>query len=581
MARTASHDVFPCLVQNGRELEDPATAASDEALYGINARNGLRHLTYGTPLFRGSLLSPANRRLAWINFRGLMLERDPLMLGALRKELQNILINACQKLRDGEINEIRCQRFIYTLLSNLPFMDPEHGQTVWIPQKIKNARQETEWKLVEYTIRKIDISPRTGWRAALLSEEDRVYAFGLEPNPQAEGAQPVLLLMGTTYPSGQGFQLSLLADITPDRSVGEIHDRTALKEWIDQHENIVVTGHSQGGSLAQLVAGESVKTDSPSPIAEVHCLNPTALHKSTHDRLSENWNACDPVNRPEIHVYTQAGDPVFRFGDNFLEGTRVHFIDSWDRRQASALAAHAHHFMAHPFGTLQEDVVYETSHRNLFANNFKAVSDRILSPLWTLRFAWLGIRKKVSAFYDRYRDEIFALSALAMMMGGLFVLASGVFMPLALATGIGCVSASVLAARILPPLTDIVLTVATYAISAIVTALAFTAVFTVGTLCAAIMTGVQGLFRRTPPARAGGKPLEGVSVEPSTRPLSSMARIGQRIGLSKTFEEAHSVEKPLLRRTSSDPLLSPYPQRRAKSDMNETSASTPVSGMAL
>ncbi len=383
-----TNNSFPCLINFSAELEALPETSSPE-YYHVNARNALRHLTYGTPLFKGSIFKWSNLKLAWLNFKAMMFRSDPLLLKALRLEMQNLLWNAYSiSSHCDDAAQNRLEIFINTLLSNFPFMDPKDGEMISVPQRING-----EWQKVKYQFKKIDLSPKTGWWSWLLEDEDRIYAYGMEPQyPHHENANPHLLLMGTTYFSGQGANLSLLGNLTPGQSVGERHHSDDLDRWIRGHQNILAAGHSQGGTLAMIIAAKY-----PEHIKEAACLNPAALHQATLAQLSPDWQA--RRSKTEIKVYRQPGDPVFIFGDGFLPGTQFFRVNYPESAQASLFAAHAHHYSGYQSATITEDseIKIATNKRKFF-NDMKAVADKIISPLLILNFIYSVLKRKTLRF---------------------------------------------------------------------------------------------------------------------------------------------------------------------------------------
>lgn len=420
-----TNNTLPCLVRKGAMLEDVAQVSlCSPEYYLINARNALRHLTYGTPLFKGSFFRRSNLKLAWLNFKALILKRDKNLLGALRYELKEVFKQAylISKQCDSETQD-RLEIFIDTLLSNFPFMDPEEGEEVEVPQRINN-----EWRLINYQFKKIDLSPKTGWWSKWLEEEDRIYAYGLEP--KEADASPHLLLMGTTYLSGQGSTLSLLGDLTPGKSVGERHDLTELESWVKAHQHIKITGHSQGGTMAMIVAAQY-----PENTQQASCLNPAALHQATMARLSPYWHS-PRQHQPEIKVYTQVNDPVFIFGDGFLSGTRIFRLGHANSIKSSKLAAHAHHYAGHASATVSEWLGYQTevnSKKRKFFNDFKAIADRIVSPFLKLNFIYSICKRKILRFCSKHAVALRGFLFVASLAVCLSLLATGVLAPLGFA----------------------------------------------------------------------------------------------------------------------------------------------------
>jgi len=420
-SKPASKGRLPCLVQHGVTLEDfpPRTlwvsnpAEYNKQYYQVNARNALRHLTYGQPLFKQPYWSKSNLRSAWINFKSLFIKRDQQHLYALRDELKNIFENAYEVLQDCDAEtEERLEIFLNTLISNLPFLDPQDNEAMFIPKKI-----DGRWLLVPYLFKKIDISPHSGWLSRLIEDEDRLYAWGLEP--QVPEADPYLLLMGTSYLSGQGAHFSLLGDLSAGQSVGEPHDLTHLECWIRERHNIIVSGHSQGGSMAMIVAGKF-----PDHVRQAFALNPAALLRSTIDKLKQTWDA----TKTQIYVYIQERDPVFIFGQAFLPGTRFFHVTHPESKIASLFSAHVHHFLGFLEANYEEiyDPHLQYTNSREFWNKVKAAADKIFGPLVIVHFAYQIIKRKLLRFCYQHRNALRTVLFLTLLAASVAMIASGI-----------------------------------------------------------------------------------------------------------------------------------------------------------
>jgi len=383
---------FPCLVKYGAEIEEQPSASDLDQYYHVNARNALRNLTYGTPLFKGHFLRRSNLKLAWLYFKTLFLKSNKRLLGIVREEVKFIFEQAlvisehCDPAAEKQLDI-----FIDTLLSSFPFMDPEDGELVRVPQKINN-----QWCLIDYQFKKIDLSPKTGWWSRLIEEEDRLYAYGLEP--QSDRANPYLLLMGTTYFSGQGSGLSLLGGLTAGQSIGERHDLTDLEPWILQHHDIKISGTSQGGTMGFLVGAKY-----PDHVLLVISLNPAALNKTTLYKLLPHWQASRP-RHPELRGFIQVGDPVFIIGDSFLPGTQLIHVNHSQSAKDSLFSIHAHNYSGHQSAHYKELTVSQLqlySNKRKFLNQFKWVADRMVGPLLSFNIGCFIIKRKVRRFGSR------------------------------------------------------------------------------------------------------------------------------------------------------------------------------------
>lgn len=133
------------------------------------------------------------------------------------------------------------------LMATLAFYPLADGQSITVPQKIGGR-----WVPIEYRIEKIAIP--APWMSGL----EASHAYGLTP-VSARDASPWLLFRGTQTKWGSsGMVYSLLADLTPGRSVGEVmldQGKANLQTWVTKTPGrIVVTGTSLGGAMASQFA---------------------------------------------------------------------------------------------------------------------------------------------------------------------------------------------------------------------------------------------------------------------------------------------------------------------------------------
>lgn len=338
------------LITNGDQLQGDVLNKNNQVIdFDVPARNLLRYIVRGTEI-NGS---KHKEGLAFVQ-HALEEKKHPGLLKALRKELKNILEQIAKRVvKKDDFSEYvspdqqtHYEILVSNLLAAYPFIDPEDNEFITIPQKMKNG----EWKRIEYKLNEIDISPQTGLLSYLIKPEDKIYAYGMVPKEDKK-AESLLSLMGTTYTTGQGENLSVLRNFNPNHSVGEAHDMTKLGEWIKKQTKVKVTGHSQGGTLAMIVAAKY-----PAQVSRADCLNPTALTHATLKRLNPEWNKLSKENKPHIYVYAQQGDPVYPLENGFLSGTRLlrvipgsekcselkPFIPRFIQR---ASEAHLHHFV--------------------------------------------------------------------------------------------------------------------------------------------------------------------------------------------------------------------------------------------
>jgi pimeloyl-ACP methyl ester carboxylesterase len=391
--------IFSCahipegLITHGDQLEKDQLDKDNNVIdFDIPARNLLRHLVRGTEIKE----SDCKHSLAFVQ-HALEKEKHEGLLKSLRVELKNILLRIADRVIPDEKDEkqkptsVDEQKNYEILVSNLlaayPFIDPVEDESIIIPQR----KPSGGWKRVEYKINKIDLSPQTGLLSWLLKDKDRIYAYGMAPKADKE-AESQLSLMGTTYTSGQGAWLSGLRNFNPDQSVGEGHDMTNLDKWMKNQAKVKVTGHSQGGTLAMIVAATH-----HDKVTRADCLNPTALANATLERLNPAWLKLADEKKPAINVYAQQGDPVYPLENGFLKGTRLLRVIPGSEKSSSlkwyipkfiqkATEAHLHHIAGRDSSLIIEmdaDKENFTSGRE-FRANMKGAINRVLYPFMYL-----------------------------------------------------------------------------------------------------------------------------------------------------------------------------------------------------
>lgn len=237
-----------------------------------------------------------------------------LLLQALREKLQMAFTQLFQELSNKTLDAKKKERLKLLnayLLAFYPYSEPESGATLLVPQEVG----ENQWAPIEYRIRRLDLTPQSGFLASLFKEEDRLHAYALETS---EAAQPHLLFMGTPFPINHGSNLGMLHNFSLRASPGEAHDKTRVNEWLAEQKSLTVIGHSQGAINAMIIAAEQ-----PHRVTKALCFCPAKLYNWTLNRLSPQWQQA-ALSRPDIYVYTPEGDLLFAFGTGFLPGTKIH-----------------------------------------------------------------------------------------------------------------------------------------------------------------------------------------------------------------------------------------------------------------
>jgi hypothetical protein len=276
------------------------------------------------------------------------------------------------------------------MLAVYPFIEPEQTNEIVIPQKI-----DGKWLAVTYNFKKIDMSPQSGLLASLLEDEDRMYAYALEPvagqNPQANAH---LLFMGTTFPTGQGEALADLYNFYPRRTVGEAHNTSNVNKWIaETPQKIIMLGLSKGADNAMIKAAEAA-TQFPGKVNTAYCFNPTALAEPTLNRLLPAWKSCSDEIRPLIQVVVQKGDPVFPLENGFLPQTQISEVSSVESITSNykkllpafiqkASEAHIHNFSGRKSIIIRNKTVAEEnlSRGREFRGDIKGALNWLLFPV--------------------------------------------------------------------------------------------------------------------------------------------------------------------------------------------------------
>ena len=280
------------------EIPQQQGSAVDSA---IIARNMLRVLMMGWN-------SDWREIITKDTLRAIFIEDNPELTRSFRLAFQEGLTYIFQQLVDRQLTEHQHRQaefFISNCLTILPYMDANPFESIAIPQWLNY-----QWQLVEYKITPIELTPTKGFKATLLKDEDRVFAFGLEPIRQPE-ATPHLIFMGTTYPAGQGFATTIHTDLEGFETAGKSLYRTGHKkitEWLNnQTQKPHVCGSSLGGALSLLLA-----IHQGDKLSRVDALNPPGLYQPLRKSRFDNWDTF--VDKPEVFIQKQGDDPVSKYG---------------------------------------------------------------------------------------------------------------------------------------------------------------------------------------------------------------------------------------------------------------------------
>jgi hypothetical protein len=298
------------------QLEFLPKGLSDDDTHRALARNLFRYLLHISDVCVNPGDTVLNSPLLQTKMlKSILSVRDPKLFTAARHEMQQMLDNIFRRLQHADLTpeqEKSYRLFLDLVLSIYPFIDPVAGDPIFYPTKAPDGT----WVRQEYVIKKLNISPHTGLLSYLLEEEDYIYAYGLEPVNNHIGASSIALIMGTTYPAGQGYRLANLYNFYPHFSVGEGHDFVELDAWLATQDSVIIKGHSKGATISMIQAATH-----PEKIKRADCFNPAPLTGSTLARLSPAWNALK--QKPTINVYLQDGDPIGFVGRGYLKGSNI------------------------------------------------------------------------------------------------------------------------------------------------------------------------------------------------------------------------------------------------------------------
>ena len=524
---------LPNFIGNIDQLEVPTPLTSQSDRYRIHARNLLRHLVRGTGLVEvdGSSYSTSPLANAEI-IDSLFVKRKKELMQALRFEIQAMLNKAFDWISDenngNASTEVldtnpstreQCEVFLKHILAIYPFFDPQPGEKVEIPTKI-----DGKWSKVPYIFERIDISPTKGPLSWVLEDEDRIYAFGLKTTTQ--GANNHLLLMGTTYPGGQGSALADLYNIKPLNSVGEGHSFTRIGEWLTQQKdhNVIVSGHSKGATMAMIAAAKC-----PNKIKVAYCLNPAGLSGDTLRRYQDGWVNNTSPDKPEINVLINEGDIVPYLDTGYLPGTKIVRISSDTKKLsfnfnfpsflkflARGYEAHIHHLAGRKNSTFKDvstENMNKTPARHVL-NDIRWTISWLLFPLQYLSLFTRIVGRKISRFYKNNKLVINlvllhlgAALAIALVFTGVTPILAGVAtsyllllkLPISVITVKAIATALVSFALVVAPLvltwlSSVLLPLINKAIFGVSSGLAVVTGLIVGTLAGFVRLGLSKVF---------------------------------------------------------------------------------------
>lgn len=267
----------------------------------ISGRNVLRMLMMG---WHDNWREMGSREL----FKAIFSERNHAFTKGMRLAFQQGFTHLYSQLQGKELPPLQHNQvalYLANCLTLLPFADITPYESFAIPQWVNGS-----WQLIEYRVVPIELTPTSGFTKLFLSNDDRVFAYALEPldNPDAS---PHLIFMGTTYPAGQGFHTQVNTDLESLATVGNTlyrSGRANITRWLDkQSKKVHVCGTSLGGSLSLLLA-----IDQGEKLSRVDALNPAGLYNPWRKSRFDHWD--ELTEKPDVFVQRQGDDPASIFG---------------------------------------------------------------------------------------------------------------------------------------------------------------------------------------------------------------------------------------------------------------------------
>lgn len=298
------------------ELSRIESALRDTLIYHGKGAQHNQNIATDAEHIVSFLLGSGKFRADWIDpttAKGVLLKKDPELMKSFRDALREELREASEHIPEiGSKEEIVFNGLIGNIIAILPYAYPEEGEKFVIPVKV-----DGQWKRVEYTVdRKIELTHK--WFSSPIA------AYGLTSND----GPPLLTFLGTTYPAGEGYIATLLADFTPGLSVGHapyLQGKRKIAEWLEDKQGVRLFGASLGGALTLHVArNHKEKIDC------VEAYNPAGLYPW-------DWNGKD--NLPKINIYYQQNDLVSTLGF-FPEGKNVSIFRVLGLKPENFMKAH-------------------------------------------------------------------------------------------------------------------------------------------------------------------------------------------------------------------------------------------------
>lgn len=292
-------------------------------------------------LMRGHPPSPKELLKDSALIKAVVWKKNPELLTGARELVQDIFNDMAKTLEKKTLSpqeSFHMEVVIGDILALYPFLNPTDGEKLNIPQLIQG-----KWQLCPYRAERITLTPN--WMGSPL------VAFGMKPlNPKAP---PLLIFKGTTYPTDEGFSLSLLTDLNPAASVGAYAFKTGrnkVQAWLEREtkkQQAVIYGKSLGGAQAWRTA-----LHHPELIRKVMAYGAPGLSRSDSNRLKKLLSSGNRL--PEINLLCQEGDPVPYVNKHVSQGFNYYKVLGEHPRKGTL--AHAEMYSTHEHSVLMRVV---------------------------------------------------------------------------------------------------------------------------------------------------------------------------------------------------------------------------------
>jgi hypothetical protein len=303
---------------------------------GIKTKNlsAIQNLLF--MIMRGNV-PPAKELLKKEYLLAVVWKKNPEILREARELVNQVFADITQQMNKKKLSPaeiFHMEMIIGDLLSLYPFLSPEQDEILSVPTEI-----EGKWKLVEYSVDRIPLTP--DWMGSPLM------AFGLIPK-KSNLVPPLLLFKGTTYPTDEGFGLSLMTDINPFGAVGKYGfnlGKNKISKWLKTNtvqSKAKIYGKSLGGALAWQTA-----LHFPAQVDKVATFGAPGLTSADLRRLQrlkkEN-------NLPLINMFCQEKDPVIAV--DHVASSGIHYYQVVGKHSRKGIGAHADMYSTHEKSTI-------------------------------------------------------------------------------------------------------------------------------------------------------------------------------------------------------------------------------------